>query len=646
MQSLRIIIRSLKKNFIYTWTNILSLAIAFCFVFLTALYVIHEYTFDQGYPESEKIHRLVSVGSNLSNTRDSHPFILSEGYQESNPSIESVVRAYNNPYLSNLVRNKEEWQSAFSESGFWYVEQDFLTMFNVQLETGSFAMFDVPGTVLISRSVNDKLFEGGNSIGKKIVIETDELEIIGVYEDFPSNASLDPRFIVSMKTMKSKETFRKYFERTGYLMFKVFVSAQDGTIIKDLEEELNTSTPKSESFSNSSRLALEPITAYHFSDLDIGRSYRDKADRQLVIWLVVISICLLAVAVANFGNISLAIGIGRMKEIAIKKVIGATRSKLIRESLSQSLLLSLISFFGALILIESLMPLYGRFVQRELSGGMFGVWPYFGLFIFICIVALLAGTYPALIVSNFKVSRLFSSFGERVKPQSVIGKVLLSFQFLIAFGVLSTMLFMNRQLTFMLSKDPGYNFENTLVLRSNWFQGRDENRIQTFEDQLMAMPEVLDLAISDEQPMRLLSLRDLRPAGRRDGWEKANLFKVGIDCRFLDFYDIANNFDDNVISMFCSKSKIGFLNEAAFSMLENEPVGKRLPESYGQGKPGYIIQEGAVSDFHFTSVHESIPAMLFRPISMSDGRAHFSIRYSENANLGELINRLQTLWWD
>ena len=646
MLNLRIILRSLRRNLIYTWTNVIGLAIAFCFIFLTSIYLIHEYTFDQSYPDSGKIHRLVTTNSasSISANSSNFPYILSSSYLEKNPSIESLVRAYNNSYVSELVRPSEEREKAFEEKGFWYVERGFLDMFDVKPVSGDFGMLDVPGTLLISESVHQKIFEGAEVIGKRMLVGDGEFEIIGVYEDFPSNSSLDPRFLISVETMKSDPDYSDLFTGRGYHMFSVFMSLNEGADVDALEAQLTQQDEGDES--RGEKYKLESIVDYHFSDLDFSGSFRSKADEQLVIWLVVISICLLAVAIANFGNISLAVALDRSKEIAIHKIIGARKIQLIKRSLIQSLLLSFISFICALILIEALTPIYSQFVDRELTVAIFGFRTYLILLAFTSMVGLIAGIYPALIVSSFKVSSLFNSFSRNSRSKSLIRKSLLAFQFFIAFGIISAMLFMNRQLEFMLSKEPGYDFTNTLVFKSSWFQGRDESTIQTFKDRLMAMPAIQDIALSDEHPMKALGVHDLQKPGFRDGWEKVEILTIGIDCHFFEFYGIQENYDDDVISLFCGDSKVALLNETALNTLENEPIGKLLPSYYGKSKPGYIVQEGAVSDFHFNSVSEPIPAMLFVPLSYSNGRAHYSIRYSDNVNLGELIQTIQQMFWE
>lgn len=650
MLNLGIIFRSLKKNLIYTWTNVIGLAIAFCFVFLTSVYLIHEYTFDQSFNESEKIHRLVHTGSasDLSSTSSNHPYILSSSYLTNYPSLESVVRAYNNPYISELVRTRGEREKAVEEESFWHVERDFLRMFDVEPIIGGFEMFDVPGTVLISESVYEKIFEGEYAIGKKLLIGEDELEVIGVYKDFPSNSSLDPRFIISIETMKSNPDYSDYFDSKGYIMFQVFLSLNKDSDVETVGTQL-TQLAIEEAFfyqKGNDKLELESLEDYHFSKLDIDLAYRPKADEQLVVWLLVISICLLAVAIANFGNISLAVALDKSKEIAIHKIIGARKIQLIKKSLIQSLVLSSISFVFALILIEVLNPFYSQFVDRELTVAIFGFWTYLALFTFTSIIGLIAGIYPSLIVSSFKVSSLFNSFSGNNRSKTLIRRSLLGFQFFIAFGIVSAMLFMNRQLEFMMSKEPGYSFENTLVFQSSWFQGGDESTIQTFKDRLMAMPGIEDITLSDEHPMRALGGNDLRRAGFKDGWEKVKLLNIGIDCHFFEFYGIQTNYSDDVISLFCTDSKVALLNETALNTLENEPIGKLLPSYYGKSKPGYIVQEGEVSDFHFNSVSKAISPMAFMPLSFSNGRANYSMRYSDNVNLSELIETIQQMWWE
>ncbi|MHA7101112.1 ABC transporter permease [Roseivirga pacifica] len=646
MHQFQIIIRSIRKNFVYTWTNVLGLSIAFCFVFLTAIYVVHEYTFDKSFTESERIHRLVLNNESTLESRDSHPFILVNGYEETFPAMESVVRAYSNAYVSDLVRIKSDWNKAFDETDFWHVEHEFLQMFDVTLLEGSTDMFDVPGTILISESVKNKLFKNGDAVGEYLVIGNKEYSIIGVYKDFPTNASMDPRFIISLNTMKADEDYQAYFKGSGYLMFKVFVSLATGSDKNIVEQQLEDANSSEEEFFSDFQIALEPLVDYHFGDGSPVKAYRPKVDEQLMTWLIVISACLLAVAIANFGNVSLAIALGRTKEVAIQKVIGARKLHLIQNTLTQSLGLGVLAFIVGLVLIELLMPVYGQFVQRELNVQKYGLWPYLSLFMFASAIGVIAGIYPSFIISNFKVSHLFNSFNGASKPQALVRKGLLAFQFLIAFGLISTMLFMNRQLTFMMSKEPGYDYENTIVLRSNWFQGGDESRIKTFKEKLMAMPEVLDITLSDEHPMKALDPRNLQRAGFKDGWEKVSLLEVGIDCHFFDFYNIATTFDQEIVSLFCTDSKVAMLNNTALNTLENEPIGKLLPAYYGKAKPGLIVQDGVVSDVHLNSVRDAIPAMLFRPLAFSNGRTHYSIKYADGINLGKLIQTLQEMWWE
>lgn len=646
MHRFRIPIRSLKKNFIYTWTNVLGLAIAFCFMFLTAVYVYHEYTFDRSFTKSENIHRLVLNDEGASESRDSHPYLLSNGYEEGFPAMESVVRAYSNAYVSDLVRIKSDWNSAFDETDFWHVESGFLDMFDVSVLSGSTDMFDAPNTILISESVKSKLFQGENPIGESLLIGDKEYAIIGVYKDFPTNASLSPRFIISLNTMKADEDFKAFFKGSGYHMFKVYVTLTGGSDNELIARKVEESRAGNEEVFSNFRIGLEPLQAYHFSSGSAVKAYRPKVDKQLLTWLIVISVCLLAVAIANFGNVSLAIALGKTKQVAIQKVIGARKRHLVQSTLLQSICLSVLAFIVGLVLIELLMPVYSQFVQRELNVIQYGIWPYLGLFVFSCITGLIAGVYPSLIISNFKIAQLFNSFSGGSKQQAFVRKGLMAFQFMIAFGLISTMLFMNRQLTFMMNKEAGYTYDNTIVLRSNWFQGGDESRIQTFKEKLLAMPEVLDIALSDEHPMKTLDPRNLQKAGFKDGWEKVSLLEIGVDCHFFDFYNIATTFDQEIVSLFCTDSKVAMLNNTALNTLENKPIGKLLPAYYGKAKPGLIVQDGAVSDIHLNSVRDAIPAMLFRPLTFSNGRTHYSIKYAEGANLGQLVQTLQKMWWE
>lgn len=643
-----IAIRSLRKHLVYTWINVLGLAIALCSVFLTYLYTHHEQNFDKAYPESSQINRLVIDGMNWGSKKrtSSLPYIHSRGLKENFPQVEAVSSCLFE-YNSELVRAKERYEQAFEEKELIYAEPSFLTIFGPRIIAGDVNLFDRPGKMLLAQSTAKRYFGNERPVGKMMVVGKIEFEVIGVYEDFKPNSSVNPQFLLSMKTMKTNPNEADLFQKEGYYLFQTFVKLAKSADQSILAGELTAFTKgKGLLQGKDQHFVLDPLESYHFNTTDHVPTLAPKADEKLIVWLVAISVGLLLVAIANFGNISMAIALSKTKEIAVRKIIGARKVQIVKGSLFESLLLSLVSFLGALILLEVLLPVFSGFVDRDLSAETSGLITYLVLFSITVFVGLVAGIYPAILMSNIRVMNLFRA-GNTGKISKVNFKnVLLSFQFAVTFILLAVTFFMNRQIDFMLSKDPGFEYKNIVVFTPIWFSDRDASTISSFKNELSSMPEVEDITISDIHPLAVLrghemDKRDLRRAGA------SQLILIGgVDCHFFDFYNIRKDMSQDVLDQFCGQSLISVLNQKAIDGFETEVEGKTIINFYGGKVTDYVVQSGVVPDFYYTSVKESPIPMAFIPIGMSNGRNSFSIKLSEGANQTEFISKINRMWWE
>ncbi len=643
-----IAIRSLRKHLVYTWINVVGLSIALCAVFLTYLYTHHERNFDKTYPQSDQINRLVIDGINLgSKTRTSLlPYIHSKGLKENFPQVEAVSSCLFE-YNSELVRAKERYQQAFEEKELIYAEPSFLTIFGPRIIAGDVNLFERPGKMLLAESTAKRYFGNEKPVGKMMVVGKLEFEVIAVYDDFKANSSVNTQFLLSMETMKTDPNEADMFQKEGYYVFQTFVKLTGTTDLSALAGEFTAFTKSKGLMQRKSQhFVLDPLEAYHFNTLDHVPTLAAKADEKLIVWLVAISVGLLLVAIANFGNISMAIALSKTKEIAVRKIIGAGKSQIVKGSLFESLLLSLVSFLGALVLLEVFLPVFSSFVDRNLSTETSGLTTYLVLFSIAVSVGLMAGIYPAILMSNIRVMNLFRA-GNTGKISRVNFKnMLLSFQFVVTFMLLAITFFMNRQIDYMLSKDPGFDYENVVVFTPVWFSSRDAGTINSFKNELSAMPEVEALTRSDIHPLAVLrghemSKRDLR----RQGTSQSILIG-GVDCHFFDFYNIRQDMSQDVLDQFCGQSLISVLNQKAVDGFEIEVEGKSLINFYKGQVTNYLVQPDVVPDFYYTSVKESPIPIAFIPIGMSNGRNSFSIRLSEGTDQAAFISKINQMWWE
>lgn len=642
--NLIISLRSLKKHLVYTWVNILGLSIALCCVFLTYFYTTHEWTFDQSYPESERIYRLIIEGHRGSGSRTSAlSFIHSEGFDENIPAVEKLSRNLMT-YNSELVRAEERYELAFEEKNLIHAEPAFLSIFQPKIIKGDIVLFDQPWKVLLSERAAEKYFGNEKAVGETMIIGSAKYEVIGVYEDFASNSSLRPDFLVSIKSMQTIDPHM--FQTDGYFLFHTYLKLADRTDIAQLEEDLRVSAVSrgvmAESFGN---FELDPLENYHFQTEDYISTLAGKADEKLIVWLMAISIGLLLVAIANFGNISLAIALSKTKEIAVRKIVGARKSQILKRSLFESLLLSTIAFLVALILLELSLPVFSNFVERELTSMDTGLLSYLVLLSIAIGVGFLAGLYPALLISNFKVMTLFRRESQEKRARFSFKNILLSFQFVITFVLLALTLFMNRQVNHLLEKDPGFDFENILVFTPAWYGQDMIPQVNTFKDRLLAMPEVADITISDISPLTMLKENDLSRTFLKGEKTEQRLLKGGVDCHFFDFYNMSTNLTSDVTKQFCEASKIVVLNPVAKEGFGDDTEGKSFLHYSGE-VIFPVIQEGSIDNIYYTSTKEPFLPMAFVPIGISAGRYKYSIKMKESANQSAFISQLNEMYWE
>ncbi|MCE7990523.1 MAG: FtsX-like permease family protein [Roseivirga sp.] len=641
--------RSLKKHLVYTWINVLGLGVALCCVFMTYVYVSHEVSFDTAYPESETLHRLVMDGMNsdIMSVHSNLSYVSTEGVKEAFPAVEEIARglfAYN----SELVRSKDRYDLAFEEKELVYTESSFIAMFGLKVQLGDGGQLERPNTVLISEKVAEKYFEGTYAIGKLLLIGDSELEVVGVYKDFPSNTSISPEFVISLQTLKVSPDYEQHFNHPMMLLFQTFLKLNPGTDKATLAEQLTTlARDKKVLVSGVEEYILEPIQDYHFTSSDYMPQFKEQADERLMTWLIAISIGLLLVAIANFGNISLAVALSRTREVAVHKIIGAHKMQIIKRSLMESLLLSAMAFFVGLVFMELFQPDFERFVGRDLEQAGLGIGSYAILFAIAMGVGLIAGLYPSILISNIKVMSLFKSGLNLGNSRYSVKNLLMSFQFVITFVMLALTFFMNRQIDFMLSKDLGFDFENRLVMNSSWNYARDNDRsvMQNFENELMAMPEILDVTLSDVHPVSVLRKNALRSKKLEGGEVEQSILMAGIQCDFFDFYNIETSFGESISELFCTDGRVVVLNEAAINGFGDNVAGKILPHFKGAENMNFMIQSGSVKNFHLTSVKNDFVPLVFVPLINVNAASFFSIRVNDNVDQKLLFDKLNALWW-
>jgi len=584
-----------------------SLVIGISSLILLMLFVRYELSYDSFFERSDRVFLL---GQSIQDQES--------GGSSSHTSTSGIVA----PTLKNefqdvryAVRVKEVESPLIYENKSLvakglYADRDFLKVFNFPLIEGDreTALMD-PFSILLSEKLAKKLFGDEDPIGKTVRSENQRvLKVTGIIKDIPGNTHLKFDYLISFLTMYS---LRNDIDRSWTILnYYSYLQLSDGIKAKDFENKLPSIVTKyHDKNSKNRRYFLIPLREIHFAT-EITNSSIPTIDRKLILMLVSIAFLILVIASINHINIATARADERAKEVAIRKINGASRQLLVRQFMVESYVLTFLSIILSLVIVALLMPFYPKIFGNEISIHFMLDWRNIaGLIVLFVGVGLLAGGYPAFYLSSLQpLNILKSSFGSPSnKSQWNFRNILTIFQLGVSVILIVIAMTIQKQLNFIKTKNIGYNRENVVALRM-WNEELRKNQ-QEIKKELLNNPYISAAAVANTLPLSMTERNNI--SVETETGEKVELPLVTtyfIDEEYLDLFDMqitagrnfsldfSYNIDNQVI-----------INETTVHMAGlTDPVGKKI-KKWGQELE--II--GVVKDFHFTSLKRSIEPLMF-----------------------------------
>ena len=604
---LRLSVRNLIKYKTMSLIGFFSLVIGISSFILLMLFVRYELSYDSFFERSDRVFLL---GQSIQDQES--------GGSSSHTSTSGIVA----PTLKNefqdvryAVRVKEVESPLIYENKSLvakglYADRDFLKVFNFPLIEGDreTALMD-PFSILLSEKLAKKLFGDEDPIGKTVRSENQRvLKVTGIIKDIPGNTHLKFDYLISFLTMYS---LRNDIDRSWTILnYYSYLQLSDGIKAKDFENKLPSIVTKyHDKNSKNRRYFLIPLREIHFAT-EITNSSIPTIDRKLILMLVSIAFLILVIASINHINIATARADERAKEVAIRKINGASRQLLVRQFMVESYVLTFLSIIFSLVIVALLMPFYPKIFGNEISIHFMLDWRNIaGLIVLFVGVGLLAGGYPAFYLSSLQpLNILKSSFGSPSnKSQWNFRNILTIFQLGVSVILIVIAMTIQKQLNFIKTKNIGYNRENVVALRM-WNEELRKNQ-QEIKKELLNNPYISAAAVANTLPLSMTERNNI--SVETETGEKVELPLVTtyfIDEEYLDLFDMqitagrnfsldfSYNIDNQVI-----------INETTVHMAGlTDPVGKKI-KKWGQELE--II--GVVKDFHFTSLKRSIEPLMF-----------------------------------
>ena len=603
----KIAVRNLVKQKALALINVLGLSVGLSCFILFLLFAVNEFSFDRFHKNKDNIYR---VYLNMA------PIYGQEAKESSylpiplGPAIKQDF-----PEVANYVRFKDSWIESFvradnnvSRIKVSFADPQFFSVFSFKTIYGNgVTALKNPNNIVITKKKAVQLFGETNVIGKTVDIKVDDkfdpFTITAVAENIPANSTIIFDILGSfdyyMSTPGGKRGVDNW-HRSGY---QTYVQLRPGSKLvsgsNQLKQFRNKYYPDEEAqlkkdkewTTNGSPITyrLQPLTEMH-TDVKIGGAGIDAVNPKNI-WIL------------------LAIGrsAGRAKEIGIRKVIGGDKKQLISQFLAEALLLSILSSALGLLLGKLLLPYFNQLSGRELSFSFSQypemIWMLLGL---VLLVGLLAGSYPALILSGFKPIEVLKS-KIRVGGSNIFTKSLVTVQFILSIGLIISTVIILQQLKYMQNKNPGFNKENIVMIDA---EGTETKKVYPlFKQALSRQSSIAEVGGAE------LGL------GEGTGWSMSgfeyngkhkNVYEYFVDADYIKLMGMkliaGRNFDPGIASDTLTSV---IINEAMlndFGWTIHNAVGQAL-KGYSENQTPVVI--GVAKNFNFRPFSEKIEPQMF-----------------------------------
>ncbi len=640
----------------YTLINILGLAIGIACFLLIFLFVWDESSFDKFHEKGEDIYR-VALDRKYPGRMRSYaiiPHSYAEMMETDLPEVKEAVRLF---YFQGNALSFKANDNVFEEPEAMWADSQFFELFSIPLLSGETATaLNKPNTVVLTESAANKYFGAQDPIGKVLDIPgtPDDLVVTGICGDVPPNSHLRFNMLISSSSFDFLQTpnFVNFFAYT-YLWLEpgtdpAALEAKFPQMVRKyaggpIQRQFNVSYDDYMAAGNGYDYYLQPLQdIYLTSNLENEIKPPGSTTRNYIFGII--GLFILIIAIINFMNLSTARSTERAQEVGIRKTLGVRPKQLINQFLSEAILVSLFSLALSLVLLVFMLPLFNDLSGKAFTLGHMIGWRSIVLLPLLALgIGLLAGSYPAAVLSRFRPIEVLKGKLTATRHGIALRNGLVVFQFMISVILIISTIIVFNQLQFIRNKELGFNQEKVLSLR-----GANVLNTQTeaFKEELLKLPEVSEVGGCNTMPGEAFFGTSFRKEGDTETAFGSGItidedFINCLEMELLDGRNFSDAFNDSLSLL---------INETAVQELQMEdPIGKRLITINTNFQTGeetlttYTIV-GLVKDFHFQSLHQAISPVYFFHNENETGASNvLSLRLQAN-DFQQTIQKVENIW--
>jgi putative ABC transport system permease protein len=615
--------RNLKNSILFSFINVIGLSIGIGCCLVIGLFLADQYSYDKHHEHADEIFRVVNkqIQGSSSNYVAVTQGVLAPELLKTFPEIKEATRVGFNRH-NIKVGNQEP-----SEQKIMAVDPAFFSMFTIPFKIKPSGQL-VQSEAYISEEASTILFGDKNPIGETLIIDKlGDLKIAGVFADLPYQSHLQTDFIISFSWIEKSGAMPVSWNSNSYFNYLLMPKNFDrGEFNKKMNTFIHRFTPASWS---QFEYFLQPLLGIHLDGGYISNP-SNSIGKVLVLGFSMVGGIILLLACFNYMNLATARSVKRSMEVGVRKVMGAKRTQLIFQFLTESFILCLLSFLLAILWADLSIPFFNAFTGWRLSISNFFNNPSMlsGVIASFLLLTLLAGSYPAFFLSRFLPREVLKGQSSSNSSRR-LRKILVLIQFTLTSVLVVVVIVVFRQTNFLRTQQLGFNKEQLLL-----FEGdrKEEIGLEAFKDEMLKIPGVVEVAVTSDFPGRPVNTSSLNKSSETEN-QSVKIQWLFADHDFIPTLELnlvqGRNFNANGND----ENKSVIINEnaaAAFGWTIKEAIGQKVSGFiFSDSLPGEII--GVVNDYHATSLRREIMPLV---IGYNTSSALYMARFEgENSDM-------------
>jgi putative ABC transport system permease protein len=641
--------RNLIKKKAYSFINIFGLGLGSACCFLIFMFVQDELSYDKYHEKGHRIYRVIHGSKSAVDSEESakaNPFWvwgnapIGAALLEDFPEIDKVVQFSGR---ADILLSYED--KTYQEDGVFFMDSTAFDVFSWQLVRGNpKTVLAAPYSIVLTESTARKYFGDTDPIGKSLKASESagrsnpgDYTVTGIMKDVPSNSHFRFNALLSMSTFKKSRP--EIFDAWGYVDFYTYFLVKDQFKQAAFKQKIPEFISRRRKDTNYA-IAIEPLKDVYL------RTYAQRQPGETgslpnIYVFSVIGIFILAIAMINFMNLSTARSMERGKEVGIRKSVGAARSSLIFQFLGESFVIVFLSMIVAAIIVAVALPNMNDLTGKEFVLQRFVNWQTIPFILSaVLLVALAAGSYPALVLSGFRPALVLKGITKSNTGGINLRRGLVIFQFSLSISLIAGTIIVYSQMKQLLDKDLGFDQERMLVLDYN-YDFEVNRKSPVLKTEMESNPAVLSAAFSRSVPGSHFPNAGtaIQAADGEMKMMVQPIFQVGMD--FIPHFGLElvagrsysrdHPYDSGralVVNEAAAK-QYGYTNPA-------DIVGKKFSQWEREGE---VI--GVVKDFHYISLHRTIEPLTLPFVPYASRYLTLKVK---SENMAETIQEIKTVW--